>query len=114
MNRELKGESLLQRGVPEGSPARRTVRANICGRVDGGPSSIAILYSFRPPLPLRKQPIFWLWAQKTTVNNPVAVTPPDPGDVCEPPFSDTPKLMSPGRCAAILLAASTAALIGVT
>ena len=50
--------------------------------------------------------------QKTTVNKAVAVTPPGEVEVAGPPLSDTPKLMLPGRCAAILLAASTAALIG--
>src|ERR1700675_652549 len=54
-------------------------------------------------------------SQKTTVNKAVAVTPlAAVGAPGKPPFSDTPKLMSPGRCAAIFPAASTAALIGVT
>src|SRR6202041_449072 len=51
--------------------------------------------------------------QKMTVNKAIPVTPPVPaGAPGRPPFRDTPKLMSPGRCAAIFPAASMAALIG--
>lgn len=52
--------------------------------------------------------------QKRIVITAVTVTPPAFGEFGKGPLSETPKLMSPGRCLAILLAASTASLIGST
>ena len=52
--------------------------------------------------------------QKKIVIWAVTVTPPWLGEFGKGPLSETPKLMSPGRSLAILLAASTASLIGST
>ena len=52
--------------------------------------------------------------QKKIVIWAVTVTAPPFGEFGKGPLSETPKLMSPGRSLAILLAASTASLIGST
>src|SRR5215472_16517166 len=52
--------------------------------------------------------------QKKIVIVAVTVMPPAPDELSKGPLSETPKLILPGRCLAILLAASTASLIGST